>query len=174
MSFRLSERSACVVRSEIRNMSLECDRVGGINLSQGICDTPVPEVVRKAAQRDRMSKGEWVRRALRESLRKSGSGGAVPDALARLGSLNARLPTLNRCYRRAQPDARESRARSELSAVRSDCESRSLYKHRGIAGNPLSLRLSATAGSGHEAMVRCPSRWIMSGGSQLLELLQRL
>jgi aminotransferase len=31
-------------------MSLECDRVGGINLSQGICDTPAPEPVRRAAQ----------------------------------------------------------------------------------------------------------------------------
>jgi aminotransferase len=51
MSLRFSERSACVVRSEIRNMSLECDRAGGINLSQGICDMPVPEAVGKAAQR---------------------------------------------------------------------------------------------------------------------------
>jgi len=50
MPFSLSERSACVVRSEIRNMSLECDRAGGINRSQGICDTPVPEQVRRAAQ----------------------------------------------------------------------------------------------------------------------------
>lgn len=50
MPFPLSERSACVVRSEIRNMSLECDHVGGINLSQGICDTPVPEPVSRAAQ----------------------------------------------------------------------------------------------------------------------------
>ena len=49
--------------------------------------------LRKAAQRSRMSKGEWVRRALRESLRKLGRGRAVPDALARLGSLNA--PTGN-------------------------------------------------------------------------------
>lgn len=50
MPFRLSERSAFVVRSEIRNMSLECDRVGGINLSQGVCDTPVPAPVREAAE----------------------------------------------------------------------------------------------------------------------------
>ena len=50
MRWLLSERSACVVRSEIRNMSLECDRVGGINLSQGVCDTPTPEPVRRAAQ----------------------------------------------------------------------------------------------------------------------------
>jgi aminotransferase len=37
-------------QSEIRNMTLECTRLGGINLSQGVCDTPVPEVVRRAAQ----------------------------------------------------------------------------------------------------------------------------
>ena len=37
-------------QSEIRNMTLECTRLGGINLSQGVCDTPVPEVVRRAAK----------------------------------------------------------------------------------------------------------------------------
>jgi aminotransferase len=31
-------------------MSIECDRINGINLSQGICDTEVPLVVRRAAQ----------------------------------------------------------------------------------------------------------------------------
>jgi aminotransferase len=31
-------------------MSLECDRLGGINLSQGVCDTEVPISVRLAAQ----------------------------------------------------------------------------------------------------------------------------
>jgi aminotransferase len=31
-------------------MTVECARVGGINLAQGVCDTPVPEVVRRAAQ----------------------------------------------------------------------------------------------------------------------------
>jgi aminotransferase len=30
-------------------MSVECDRIGGINLAQGICDTPVPEPVEQAA-----------------------------------------------------------------------------------------------------------------------------
>jgi hypothetical protein len=49
--------------------------------------------LRTAAQRNRVSKGEWVRRALQESLRKSGRGRANADALARLGSLNA--PTGN-------------------------------------------------------------------------------
>jgi aminotransferase len=37
-------------QSEIRNMTLECTRVGGINMSQGVCDTPVPEAVQRAAQ----------------------------------------------------------------------------------------------------------------------------
>jgi len=49
MNLRLSERHAWVLQSEIRNMSIECDRVGGINLSQGVCDTEVPLVVRRGA-----------------------------------------------------------------------------------------------------------------------------
>lgn len=32
-------------------MSIECDKVGGVNLSQGICDLPLPEPVRLGAQR---------------------------------------------------------------------------------------------------------------------------
>jgi len=47
---RISSRAAWVAQSEIRNMSIECDRVGGINLSQGIVDTEVPLVVRRGAQ----------------------------------------------------------------------------------------------------------------------------
>lgn len=39
------------MQSEIRNMSIECDRVGGINLSQGVCDTEVPPAVRAGACR---------------------------------------------------------------------------------------------------------------------------
>ena len=31
-------------------MSVECERVNGINLAQGVCDTPVPEVVREGAR----------------------------------------------------------------------------------------------------------------------------
>jgi aminotransferase len=37
------------LQSEIRAMTTECDRIGGINLAQGVCDTPVPEVVEAAA-----------------------------------------------------------------------------------------------------------------------------
>ena len=39
------------MQSEIRNMSIECDRVGGINLSQGVCDLEVPPIVRLGAKR---------------------------------------------------------------------------------------------------------------------------
>jgi aminotransferase len=51
MALGLSKRSECVMQSEIRSMSIECARVGGINLSQGVCDTEVPHAVRQAAQR---------------------------------------------------------------------------------------------------------------------------
>lgn len=37
-------------QSEIRNMTIECTKVSGVNMSQGVCDTPVPEFVRRAAQ----------------------------------------------------------------------------------------------------------------------------
>ena len=37
------------LQSEIRAMTTECDRMGGINLAQGVCDTPVPAVVEAAA-----------------------------------------------------------------------------------------------------------------------------
>jgi aminotransferase len=50
MSLKLSERQEWVLQSEIRNMSIECERKGGINLSQGVCDTEVPLVVRRGAQ----------------------------------------------------------------------------------------------------------------------------
>jgi len=47
---KLSKRHEWVAQSEIRNMSIECDRVQGINLSQGVCDLEVPAVVRQGAQ----------------------------------------------------------------------------------------------------------------------------
>jgi len=50
MSLKLSDRHEWVMQSEIRNMSIECDRVGGINLSQGVCDTETPLVVRHGAR----------------------------------------------------------------------------------------------------------------------------
>jgi len=45
--------------------------------------------LQKAAQRSRVSKGEWVRRALRQSLREARKGRADSDPVARLASLEA-------------------------------------------------------------------------------------
>ncbi len=50
MGLKLSDRHEWVMQSEIRNMSIECDRLGGINLSQGICDLEVPDLVRMGAK----------------------------------------------------------------------------------------------------------------------------
>ncbi|MBN1928380.1 MAG: pyridoxal phosphate-dependent aminotransferase [Chlorobiaceae bacterium] len=49
MPMNLSQRCGLVMQSDIRAMSIECARMGGINLSQGICDTPVPPVVLQGA-----------------------------------------------------------------------------------------------------------------------------
>src|SRR3984885_13248880 len=45
----LSELAPGVVQSEIRAMTTECDRIGGVNLAQGVCDTEIPEVVAEGA-----------------------------------------------------------------------------------------------------------------------------
>lgn len=45
----LSDLAPETMQSEIRAMTTECDRIGGINLAQGVCDTPVPDVVEAAA-----------------------------------------------------------------------------------------------------------------------------
>jgi aminotransferase len=45
----LSQLAPGTVQSEIRAMSAACEQMGGINLAQGICDTPVPAVVEEAA-----------------------------------------------------------------------------------------------------------------------------
>ncbi|MBM4335808.1 MAG: pyridoxal phosphate-dependent aminotransferase [Deltaproteobacteria bacterium] len=50
MSLELTPRARAARTSPIRSMTAECARVGGINLAQGVCDTPVPELVRRAAQ----------------------------------------------------------------------------------------------------------------------------
>ena len=45
----LSELAPRALQSEIRAMSMECDRIGGVNLAQGICDIEVPAAVSEAA-----------------------------------------------------------------------------------------------------------------------------
>jgi aminotransferase len=45
----LSELAPGAVQSEIRAMTAACDAIGGINLAQGVCDTPVPAPVEAEA-----------------------------------------------------------------------------------------------------------------------------
>jgi aminotransferase len=47
----LSARASRIVQSEIRVMSIECEKVQGINLAQGICDTELPPPVAQGAKR---------------------------------------------------------------------------------------------------------------------------
>jgi len=46
----LSRRSERIAKADIRTMTVECERVGGVNLAQGVCDMEVPIEVRRAAQ----------------------------------------------------------------------------------------------------------------------------
>ncbi len=50
MNLKLSNRSNILAQSEIRNMSIECDKINGINLSQGTCALKVPNEVRVGAK----------------------------------------------------------------------------------------------------------------------------
>jgi len=46
---RLSQISPLILQSEIRSMSVECERIGGVNLAQGVCDTELPPLVAQGA-----------------------------------------------------------------------------------------------------------------------------
>jgi aminotransferase len=46
---RFADRVKGLIQSDIRRMSVECEKVGGINLGQGICDQPVPDPIKAAA-----------------------------------------------------------------------------------------------------------------------------
>ncbi len=50
MTLKLSDRHESILQSEIRSMTIACNKVGGINLAQGVCDTEVPVPVRRGAQ----------------------------------------------------------------------------------------------------------------------------
>jgi aminotransferase len=47
---KVSERALKIVKSDIRGMSVECEKAGGINLSQGVCDLALPSPVRHGAE----------------------------------------------------------------------------------------------------------------------------
>ncbi len=46
---RIARRIRDLAQSDIRRMTRECERVGGLNLGQGICDLPTPPLVRDGA-----------------------------------------------------------------------------------------------------------------------------
>src|SRR5438445_38666 len=57
---QISDRLRGLVQSDIRRMSRECERVGGINLGQGICDLPtIPELVDGACDAIRANKATY-------------------------------------------------------------------------------------------------------------------
>jgi aminotransferase len=86
---RLSEISPGMVQSEIRAMSVECDRVNGVNLAQGVCDTGVPSPVMTRAI-DAITEGyniytrldgiATLRRAISDKLSSYNGITADPDA----------------------------------------------------------------------------------------------
>jgi len=49
MSSFISQKIQGLAQSDIRRMTRECNRVGGINMGQGICDLPTPPLVRDGA-----------------------------------------------------------------------------------------------------------------------------
>ena len=51
VALSLSKRSARIEQAEIRAMSIECEKAGGINLAQGVCDTQVPLLIGENAHR---------------------------------------------------------------------------------------------------------------------------
>jgi aminotransferase len=57
---QISDRLRGLVQSDIRRMSRECERVGGINLGQGICDLPtIPELIEGACDAIQTSKATY-------------------------------------------------------------------------------------------------------------------
>ncbi len=46
----VSARAMAIAQSDIRSMSVECEKAGGINLSQGVCDLSLPGPVRSGAE----------------------------------------------------------------------------------------------------------------------------
>jgi len=51
MSLPMADRVRGIRQSDIRRYSAICQAMGGVNLSQGVCDQPAPREVKEAAQR---------------------------------------------------------------------------------------------------------------------------
>jgi aminotransferase len=59
MEWQVNQRMSTLAHSEIRAMTQACAKVDGINMAQGVCDTPVPVVVLKGAE-EAMESGKNV------------------------------------------------------------------------------------------------------------------
>jgi aminotransferase len=59
MERQVNQRMSALAHSEIRAMTQACEKVNGINMAQGVCDTPVPSVVLKGAE-EAMESGKNV------------------------------------------------------------------------------------------------------------------
>jgi aminotransferase len=59
MGLRVNERMTDLAHSEIRAMTQACTEVKGMNMAQGVCDTPAPPIVLKAAEQA-MERGKNV------------------------------------------------------------------------------------------------------------------
>ena len=51
MNKPVADRVRAIKQSDIRRFSAICAAMGGVNLSQGVCDQPAPDAVKRAAQR---------------------------------------------------------------------------------------------------------------------------
>ncbi len=95
MSLSLSQRAARTVQSEIRAMSVACEKVHGINLAQGVCDTEVPEPVREGAKQamdhgiNSYTRAEGlapIREAIAEKMRRFNGVACDPETEVIVGS----------------------------------------------------------------------------------------
>jgi aminotransferase len=102
---RTARRVESLAQSEIRRMTRECERVGGINLGQGICDLPTHPLVRDGAitaireNRSTYSFPEGVatlRRAIADKVQRENGIHADPDTdiVVTIGATGAFTSTL--------------------------------------------------------------------------------
>jgi aminotransferase len=88
VALTLSQRADGISQAEIRVMTIECEKVQGINLAQGVCDTGVPLPVTRGAKRG-MDQGynsytrydglPELRRAVAEKMRRYNGIRADPE-----------------------------------------------------------------------------------------------
>src|SRR5438132_9466319 len=102
---RVANRLQGLAQSEIRRMTRECERVGGINLGQGICDLPTHPLVRDgaiAAIRENRSTYSFpegtatLRRAIADKVARENGIRADPetDVVVTIGATGAFTSTL--------------------------------------------------------------------------------